>query len=285
MSTKQPIKLLFKQATEKCFVAPEKRTQKLVTWIENANKARTLTNLGSFENQYDKAEELITFYTFAPLVLSLDRLGLINSVLGLAGVSPFEEQVVDVGLERLFPPPEGYLRWIKKEVANHPIKYVREQATNHKSNQRLESDTHVDAYVETDKIHILFEMKYTSDIAYDTTFNPYRNQLARLADVGLELNQMTGKKTLVILSTPKKFFERRSRLYYYKIMEYNDPLKIKEDIEWRKNILTIQDNLLAIRWIALEDLIKVFYEDFNHEDKKDALEFFRERDLFIDNKF
>jgi hypothetical protein len=278
MSSTQPIKLLFKIAAEKCFVAPEKRTQKLTAWIENANKARTDTNLDAFENQYDKAEELITFYTFAPLVLSLDRVGVINSVLGQVGVSPFEEQVVDVRLERHFSPPKGYLRWIKKEVANHPVKYVREQATNHTQNQRLESDTHVDAYVETDKLHILFEMKYTSDIAYETTFNPYRNQLARLTDIGLELSETTGKKTLIILSTPRMFFEKKSRLYYYKIKEYADHRKLKEDIEWRKNS-SIEDNLLAIKWIALEDLIKILYESFNHEDKNDALDFFKERNL------
>jgi hypothetical protein len=54
--------------------------------------------------------------------------------------------------------------------------------------------------------------------------------------------------------------------------------KVQEDIEWRKTA-AIEDNLLAIKWIALEDLIKVVYEDFNHEDKKDALEFFKERNL------
>jgi hypothetical protein len=75
------------------------------------------------------------------LVLSLDRVGLTNSILSLAGVSPFEEQVVDVGLERLFPPPIGYLRWIKKEVQNHPVRYIREKAINHKVSQQLESST------------------------------------------------------------------------------------------------------------------------------------------------
>jgi hypothetical protein len=36
---------------------------------------------------------------------------------------------------------------------------------------------------------------------------------------------------------------------------------------------------LAIRWIALEDLIDVLYRDFEHEDKEEALEFFKERNL------
>ncbi len=281
MSTKKPRRLLFNEAIQTCFNSPEERSKKLNAWVENANSARESANLDAYPNQYDKAEELITFYTFAPLVLSLDRVGLINSILGLAGVSPFEEQVVDVALERQFQSPAGYLCWINNEVKNHPVRYIREQATKHEPNQRLESNTHVDAYVETDKLHIFFEIKFTSDIAHETTFNPSRNQLARLIDVGLELNELNGKQVLVILSSPRKFFEKKSRLYYYKIQEYTDPAKIKEDIEWR-SLSKIRDNLLAVRWIALEDLIHVLYEDFNHVDKKEALEFFKERNLTLE---
>jgi hypothetical protein len=278
MPTKPRTKLLFKEAIMTCFNPPEDRLKKLNAWVENSNSAREQANLEAYLNQYDKAEELITFYTFAPLVLSLDRVGLINPILSLAGVSPFEEQVVDVALERQYPPPPGYLRWIKNEVKNHPVRYLREKAAKYESNQRLESNTHVDAYVETDKLHIFFEIKFTSDIACDTTFNPSRNQLARIIDAGLERNEQDGKQVLVILSTPRRFFEKKSRLYYYKIMEYTDPVKIKDDIEWR-SLSKIRNNLLSVSWIALEDLIQVLYEDFRHEDKKEALEFFKERNL------
>jgi hypothetical protein len=278
MSTKQSAKLLFEEAIEKCFVPPELRLQKLKTWIEQANNARNSGNLKPFQNQYDKAEELITFYTFAPLALNVNRVGLTNRILGLAGISAFEEEVVDIALERQYRPPTGYLRWIRKEVKNHPIRYIREQATLHKPNQPLESRTHVDAFIETDKLLIFFEIKYTSDISYSTTFNPCRNQLARLIDVGLDVNEHNGKEVLVILSTPRKLYEKRSRLYYYKVKEYTDPAKIKEDIEWR-SVSEIKNNVLAVRWIALEDLIDALYKDFEHEDKKEALQFFKERNL------
>ena len=142
----------------------------------------------------------------------------------------------------------------------------------------MESNTHVDAFIETDKLLIFFEIKFTSDISYDTTFNPSRNQIARLIDVGLEVNEHNGKEVLVILSTPRRFFEKKSRLYYYKINEYTNPERIKEDIEWRR-LSAIRDNVLAVRWIALEDLIAILYRDFEHEDKKDALEFFKERNM------
>ena len=276
------MRLLFKDAIETCFNPPEDRLKKLSKWVENSNLARDPANrnLEAYLNQYDKAEELITFYTFAPLVLSLNKVGLINRILGLANVSAYEENVVDVGLERQCRPPKGYLQWIKNDVKNHPVKYIREQAKAHKANQRLESNTHVDAFIETDKLLIFFEIKFISDISYDTTFNPSRNQLARLVDVGLELNEHNGKEVLVILATPRRFFQKKSRLYYYKIKEYTDPEKIKEDIEWR-SLSNIKDNVLAVRWIALEDLIDVLYRDFEHEDKKEALEFFREKNFLL----
>jgi hypothetical protein len=272
------MQLLFKEAIATCFNPPEDRLKKLNKWIENSNSARDLANLDAYPNQYDKAEELITFYTFAPLVLSLNRVGLVNRILSLAKVSAYEENVVDVALEKYCNPPKGYLKWIREEVRKHPVKYIREQADAHKPNQPLESKTHVDAFIETDKLLIFFEIKFTSDISYDTTFNPSRNQLARLIDVGLEINEHNGKEVLVILSTPRRFFEKKSRLYYYKINEYTNPEKIKEDIEWR-SLSTIRDDVLAVRWVALEDLIAVLYNDFEHKDKKDALEFFKERNL------
>ena len=274
------MRLLFKEAIKTCFNPPEDRLNKLNAWVENSNSARNPANpnFELYPNQYDKAEELITFYTFAPLVVSLNRVGLVNRILSLAKVSAYEENVVDVALERQCKSPKGYLKWIKEEVKNHPVKYIRDQANAHKPNQRLESNTHVDAFIETDKLLIFFEIKFTSDIACDTTFNPSRNQLARLIDVGLEVNEHNGKKVLVILSTPRRFFEKKSRLYYYKIVEYTDPAKIKEDVEWR-SLSTVRDNVLAVRWIALEDLIDVLYKDFEHKDKKEALEFFKERNL------
>jgi hypothetical protein len=276
------MKLLFEEALQECFHSSEKRLKKLEKWVENAKSARKTSNLETYANQYDKAEELIIFYTFAPLVLSLNKLGLTNRILALAGISAYEENVVDVGLERQFKPPKGYLKWLRGEVKNHPAKYIGELAEMHKPNQRLESNTHADVFIETDKLLIFLEIKFTSDISHSTTFNPCRNQLARLIDVGLEVNEHNGKEVLVILSSPRRIYEKKSRLYCYKIEEYMDPAKINEDIEWR-SISKIRDNVLAVRWIALEDLIDALYKNFEHEDKKEALSFFKERNLLLEN--
>jgi hypothetical protein len=267
---------LFKEVIQTCLDPSEEYLKKPRSWVQNP--AKNSNSMNPKLNQYDRAEELITFYTFVPLVLSLNRVGLVNRILALANVSAFEENVADLGLERQYKPPNGYLQWIMNEAKKNPISYVRKQAELQKLIQPLESRTHVDAFIETDKLLIFFEVKFTSDISYSTTFNPIRNQLARLIDVGLDLNEHNGKEVLIIIATPRKLFEKKSRLYCYKIKEYSDPEKIKEDIEWR-SLSSIKDNVLAVRWIALEDLINVLYKDFKHDDKKDALEFFKEKNL------
>jgi len=272
------MRLLYKEAIQTCFTPPDDRLKKLNVWVETSNSARGIKDLNKKLNQYDKAEELITFYTFAPLVLSLNRVGLTNRILSLAKVSAYEESVEELALEKQFSPPKKYLQWLRKQCDNHPVRYVREQAKLHKENQPLEGNTHADAFIQTDKLLIFFEIKFTSDISCDTTFNLCRNQLARLVDVGLEVNEQNSKEVLVILATPRKLFDSKSRLYYYKIKDYTDPAKIADDIEWR-SVSTIRDNVLAVTWIALEDLIDVLYQDFNHDDKKEALEFFKERNL------
>ncbi len=273
------MKLLFEKVAEKSFHPAKARIQKLKKWVQLADSARKTGNLEPYPNQYDKAEELITFYTFAPLFLSLNRVGLTNRILGLAGISPYEENVVSVDLERQYQPPAGYLLWLRNEANSHPIRYIREQSIHHyKTKKPLESRTHIDAFIETDKLFIFFEIKYTSDIAHSTTFNLCRNQLARLIDVGLDVAKCSGKELLVLLSTPSKLYESRSRLYYYKVQEYSNPLMIRRDIAWR-TVSEIGDNLLAVKWIALEDLINALYKDFSHPDKKEALSFFKERKL------
>ena len=168
---------------------------------------------------------------------------------------------------------------LRKKSKSHPVRYIRDQSADRlKANKPLESRTHVDAVVETDKLLIFFEIKYTSDIAHSTSFNPYRNQLARLIDVGLDAAKCSGKEVLVLLSTPSTFYERRSRFYFYKVQEYSDPVMIQKDIGWR-TVSEIKDNLLAVKWIPLEELVSLLYQDLVHADKEEAIAFFKERNL------
>jgi len=274
------MQLLFKEAIKSCFHPHENRLRKLNTWIENSNTAQATQDIDAKLNQCDKAEELITFYTFAPLVLSPNRAKLTNKILQLAKVNACVARAVNVILEKQCKPPEAYLERLIGDTKNHPVTYIRKQAEKHKQNQPLESKTHVDAFVETEKLLILFEIKFTSDISYEVTFNPTRNQLARLIDVGLEASNKN-KKVLVILSTPRKLFKTKSRLYYYKIKDYADPKLIQEDLPWRDHA-EIENALLAVKWVALEDLIDTLYKDFDHVDKEKALGFFNERKLKLE---
>ena len=273
------MKLLFKEIASKCFKPTEARVQKLEKWIHQSELARRTGNLEPYPNQYDKAEELITFYTFAPFFLSSNQAELTNKVLKLAGIPVDVDSVVSAGLERLMSPPQGYLAWMQEQVNSHPVRYIRKQAVSRKNeNKPLEAPTHVDAFIETESLLILFEMKFTSDISIQTTFNPYRNQLARLIDVGISYALKKRKRLVLLLCSPSVFFVSKSRLYSYKITEYSDYEEVKRDIGWRGKE-QIEESVLAVAWIPLKSLVEIMYEDFNHADLGDALLFFKERNL------
>ena len=58
------------------------------------------------------------------------------------------------------------------------------QAKNRVSKRKpLETPTHVDALIETSRLLILFEMKFTSDISDQTTFNANRKKSVVVARV------------------------------------------------------------------------------------------------------
>lgn len=272
------LNLLFKEVADKLNFS-KARIRKYRTWVENANKARAKGLIDSKLNQYDKAEELITFYTFAPLELREDKKDAIEEILKLANVNELLEGSVRIGFERQFKPPAGYLKWLNKEVSRHPISYIRKQGKEHiKRGRRLEANTHVDVVFESENLLILVEVKFTSDISHEITFNPIRNQLARNIDVGIAEAKKNGKQLVVLLCTPREFYHKRSRLYYYKIQEYTDFNNVVQDIEWRP-LEEIRKYLLKVAWIPLEKVIEIIYNNLNLAEVKEAEEFFMERNL------
>lgn len=274
------MKLLFEKLAEKSFT--EERVQKFRNWIVNSSKARDETSLEKGLNQYDKAEELITFYSFAPLSLREDKSGLVQEILKLANVKTEVEKITSLGFESQIKPPEGYLKWLANYVNEHPVKYVREEAKDHAKNKKtLETNTHVDVTIKSKNLLILIEMKFTSDISTQTTFNPNRNQLARLIDVGIDVAKEDiekSKKLVVLVCSPKEFYDRKSRLFYFKIRGYSDYREVKKDIEWRPQE-EIEKYLLKVEWVPLEEVIRILYTGFSHSDKAEALAFFEERKL------
>ena len=270
------MRMLFEDIAEKHL--SKVRIRKYNAWIENANKAKKSRTLRSRDNQYDKAEELITFYTFAPLEMREDEKQVVQEILGFCGIDEPVEGSSRLSFEEQLSPPRAYLEWLTREVSKHPIRYVREQGTEHaKAGKPLETNTHVDVVLEAKNLLILFEVKFTSDISSQTTFNVHRNQLARTIDAGMS-RLKKDQRLVVLLCSPSEFCRKKSRFYYYKLQEYTDFSKIKDDIGWRE-LEDIQKHLLSVAWVPLEKVIEVIYRNLGFPQLDEARAFFRERRL------
>jgi len=261
------------------------RVLKYKNWVEEAEKARKrkTDSFNKKENQYDKAEELITLYTFAPLahekVPNQVKNKVVQEILSFRDINaPIREVKLD--LEKDLPPPDNYLKWLSYKVRDHPIRYIRREA---KTKRILEGHTQVDAIIKAEKLLILIEVKFTSDISLYTKFGLIRNQIARLIDVGISEASAHQKKLVVLLCTPSELFQSCSRLYYYKIQEYTEPSNIQKDIPWRK-IDEINETLEKATWISLEKIIQTVYQNTKrYLDSKEFIEaecFFKERMLW-----
>ncbi len=200
------MRFIFEDVAKK--VLTPARFLKYQLWIEQAEKARKTRILDAKKNQYDKAEELITFYAFAPLevVPSEVRNEVVRKLLSLVDIDePVRE--VELHFEKDLSPPNGYLKYLSKEVKRNPIRYIRKQADARvQAKKKLEGHTQVDVMIKTDALLILVEVKFTSDISSYTKFGLIRNQISRLIDVGIEEANRgkTKRKLVVLLSTPTR---------------------------------------------------------------------------------
>jgi hypothetical protein len=256
----------------------KERIRKYEAWLEKAGRAKESRSLDNRDNQYDKAEELITFYTFAPLDLREDKKQVVQEILGFCGIGEPIEEPLTLAFERQLSPPRAYLEWLAREVSKHPIRYVREQGRKHaEAGKSLETNTHVDVIVEAKNLLILVEVKFTSDISSQTTFNVHRNQLARTIDAGMS-RLKKDQRLVVLLCSPSEFHRKKSRLYCYKLQEYADLKKIKDDIGWRE-LTEIKKHLLSVAWVPLEKVIEVIYRNLDFPQSDEARAFFKERIL------
>ena len=256
----------------------KERIRKYEAWLEKAGRARESRSLDNRDNQYDKAEELITFYAFAPLEMREDKKQVVHEILGFCGIGEPVEEPLTLAFERQLSPPKAYLEWLAREVSKHPIRYVREQGREHtEAGKPLETNTHVDVVLEAKNLLILVEVKFTSDISSQTTFNAHRNQLARTIDAGMS-RLKKDQRLIVLLCSPSEFCKKKSRFYYYKLQEYTDLRKLKDDIGWRE-LAEIQKHLLSVAWVPLEKVIEAVYRNLSFPQLEEAMAFFRERRL------
>ena len=261
-------------------VLTSRRALKYREWVEEAEKARKTDSLNAKKNQYDKAEELITFYTFAPLELVPRevRISIIREILDLVNIDE-ATKTMELYLEKDLPAPNKYVKWLSEEAKKHPIRYIRKQAENR---MILEGFTQIDVMIKTENLLLLFETKFTSDISAYTKFGIVRNQIARIIDVGIDEARRLDKKLVVLLCTPSKLYEKQGRLYCYKMKEYSEISNIQEDIPWRTSD-EISKNLLKATWISLENIIEIIYRSarsyVDSRDLRDIETFFNERML------
>ena len=152
------------------------RTLKYQKLVEEAEKARKTDSFDVKKNQYDKAEELITFYTFAPLELvpSEVKISIIREILGFVNLNE-SVNTMELHFEKDLPPPNKYVKWLSEEAKKHPIRYIRKQA---ETRRIFEGFTQIDVMIKTDNLLVLFETKFTSDVSAYTKFGIVRNQIA-----------------------------------------------------------------------------------------------------------
>ena len=232
------------------------RYAKYAEWVDNAEKTRqgaSMSPTDRFTNQYDKAEELITWNTFAPLLKVGPRVKdtLIADIVNLGIQKDIAEYLDEWGFkvdfEKTLPPPPSYLNHLQSTVANHPVRYVRLES---EGKQVLEGDTHADIVFENSRLLVLGEVKFMSDIQWGVTYDPNRNQLARLIDTGIRAAR--NKKLAVILFSPESTYRSKSRLYHYKLKDYRESIEnVRADIPHR-SLEEITKTLIGTGWVPLE---------------------------------
>ncbi len=208
---------------ENGLIRPERKL-KYKKWISNALEARSRNSRDKRSNQYDKAEELMTWYTFAPLLRMNDKqqaetLSKLFGKFGLKFNTPIE-----ISFEKMLLPSLEYMDSIK----DHPVRYIRIQIGKYRT-RPVEGYTHIDCYIETSDYIIPIEAKFMSDISYEVTYNPVRNQIARTIDVCLEEAKKKNKKVAFMLLVPKEF-DNPGRFYHYKMNDYQEIEKLKNDL-------------------------------------------------------
>jgi hypothetical protein len=234
-------------------------------------------------NQYDKAEELITWNTFAPLRKMTPGIkdALIADIVNLAlqknTAEYLDEWGFNVQFERTLPPPPSYLNHLRLTVANHPVRYVRLDA---ESKETLEGDTHADIVFENSRLLVLGEVKFMSDIQWGVTYDPNRNQLARLIDTGIRAAR--DKKLAVILFSPESAYRSKSRLYYYKLKDYRESIEnLRADIPHR-SLEEITKTLIGTGWVPLEFAASTIHKKAVEQGllvKEDSHKFYEERKI------
>lgn len=262
---------------ENGLISPERKV-KYLKWISDALEARSRNSMDKRLNQYDKAEELMTWYTFAPLLRMNEKqqAETLSELFGKFGLSI--NQPIEISFEKMLLPSRIYMERIK----DHPVRYIRSQIEKHRTKQ-LEGYTHIDFYIETSEYIIPIEAKFMSDISYEVKYNPIRNQIARTIDVCLEEAKKNNKKVAFMLLVPKAF-DNPGRFYHYKMDDYQEIKKLKDDLKHQDE--TLEKNYYSSNTIYWSETVSSIIQQsrqmhYLNRELEPLKEFFKERNIVL----
>lgn len=247
-----------------------------------------------------------------------NRLEAINSIILNSGIkSPFNLTSIDeVKVEEKLPEIMSYRKYLKQifnEDNFHLYPDKREAISNKLENvdASFEGNTNLDLKIignsGNSKKYIYIESKFLSDISYQITYNPVRDQIIRNIDNGIELIEKFGEEKNIkfddfyfFLLTPKifktdefggnknsainHFQPQKGRLYCYKMNDYKNPENLKQCLPHRK-LKNEEWQIIAenIGWITFEDFHKYsnLYSTIEDQNEKTTInDFFIRRNLY-----
>ena len=173
-------------------------------------------------------------------------------------------------LEPRLPSPRGFQDALAERIDQHPVAYVRMAARRKGQDElrrTLEGPTNVDAMIVNPDtgFGLLVEAKALSDVSYDVSFDPVRNQIARNLDVMLEpssvqpepLSQRDPDRSFFLLVTPQLFIDNpTSRLYGWLMNDYrNNHAALERDLVHRPGELDgVSDRIGWISWETINSI-------------------------------
>jgi len=284
-------------------------------------------NIEKWEDKYEKETEninhdepwltLVACYTVFgnQQNYNCNNYAAINKILNLGAGNGklFNFTSIDkIIVEKQLPEILSYRAWLKDLFTRNNFHlYPDRRATIAQKNQKVkasfEGNTNLDLLIEGisngKKTACFIEAKFLSDISYQTTYNPLRDQIIRNIDAGIDYvenpkNEVTFENFHFFLLTPEIFKPKSfgcakddlkqslgvdsSRLYCYKMEGYKKWENLKKALPHRQ----LDDNdweTLAqnIGWISFENMYRCSKE-FNTSNPNEAAmidDFFKERNL------
>ena len=216
------------------------------TWRNPVLFQEELDKLGLPEKQYERiignaeSEDLLTWNVFATLkrskptsrwltpFLQRSLTNLTDSIVQeFLRPEQLDNAVIELWLGKrrapTYPPPQERESWLREYLGNRGGGLFQRWSTKP---GKVEGTTEVDLTIETEKALIFIEAKYLSDISPHVSYDPWRDQIVRIIDVGTYQAQLAEPKRefFFTLLTPRwdNEYEERSRLYWYKMRDYRE---------------------------------------------------------------